>query len=488
MVSVNVTRLLAPLSLATGLVLGACGQKPSEDDQAYVRVPRAALSADFVENTGFVRDHGGSRAWVTGWLPRSAVATAAQMAGGPVTELDERLWARVAHDVDTLAPRPDETVVEGQTSSLFDDPRDGQSGELVQDYHDYDALTTALRNLADEAPELVRLESAGRSGENRELWYVRLGGQVDHEDGGPKLIYIANMHGDETVGREMMVYLLQKLVREYETSPRIKNLVDHTRIWIMPSMNPDGFERGQRGNVRGRDLNRNFPDFTSDNRDIPAGREPETAAVMRLHDTHEFTLAMNHHGGDVCFNMPWDTQPNDDPETRFGDDSVVKTLGREYADANPTMRANNSSGFDNGLTYGYEWYEVNGGLQDWSIHYRNATHATSELSYTKYPEARHLPRFWRENEEPLVRYLERGRMGLHLKIFDEATQAPIEGALIEHSGSSRKFVAKSATVHRLTLPGTWTVKVSAPGYESKQLELTAEDFSGSFTEVGLNRL
>jgi carboxypeptidase D len=37
------------------------------------------------------------------------------------------------------------------------------------------------------------------------------------------------------------------------------NLVNNTRIFIMPSMNPDGFELGIRGNARGVDLNRYPP-------------------------------------------------------------------------------------------------------------------------------------------------------------------------------------------------------------------------------------
>ena len=53
--------------------------------------------------------------------------------------------------------------------------------------------------------------------------------------------YIGNIHGDETVARQLILYLAQYLLHNYGTDPRITKLVDHTEIFLMPSSNPDGF-------------------------------------------------------------------------------------------------------------------------------------------------------------------------------------------------------------------------------------------------------
>lgn len=68
------------------------------------------------------------------------------------------------------------------------------------------------------------------------------------------------MHGDETVGREILIQLIRLFASEYmgngPYSERISKLVNNTDIWIIPTMNPDGFELGRRGNSGFFDLNR----------------------------------------------------------------------------------------------------------------------------------------------------------------------------------------------------------------------------------------
>ena len=54
--------------------------------------------------------------------------------------------------------------------------------------------------------------------------------------------YVENMHGDEVVGREVLLYLIQYLCDHYGSDDTTTNLVDNTDIYVVPSMNPDGYE------------------------------------------------------------------------------------------------------------------------------------------------------------------------------------------------------------------------------------------------------
>ena len=66
--------------------------------------------------------------------------------------------------------------------------------------------------------------------------------------GKPMFKYVANMHGNEAVGRELVVNLAAFLLDNYGKDDRVTELVNGTDLWLMPSLNPDGFEAATEGN------------------------------------------------------------------------------------------------------------------------------------------------------------------------------------------------------------------------------------------------
>lgn len=69
-----------------------------------------------------------------------------------------------------------------------------------------------------------------------------------HEAGEPELKYVGNMHGDEILGRELLLQLIVYLCDNYGKSDLVTNLIDSTRIHIIPTLNPDGYKKSQRPN------------------------------------------------------------------------------------------------------------------------------------------------------------------------------------------------------------------------------------------------
>ena len=114
-----------------------------------------------------------------------------------------------------------------------------------------------------------------------------------HELGEPEFKFVGNMHGNEVIGRELMLELMVQLCDSYlDQNENVVKLLTSTRIHLLTTMNPDGWQAAVdnefetlrsaknfssktdmllengvtewltgRQNAKNVDLNRNFPDL-----------------------------------------------------------------------------------------------------------------------------------------------------------------------------------------------------------------------------------
>lgn len=66
----------------------------------------------------------------------------------------------------------------------------------------------------------------------------------EHMLGKPDVKYVGGIHGNEAVGRELLLHLIQYFVTNYHTDSYVKWLLDNTRIHILPSLNVSEFVIG----------------------------------------------------------------------------------------------------------------------------------------------------------------------------------------------------------------------------------------------------
>uniref|UniRef100_A0A0K2UK94 Peptidase M14 domain-containing protein n=2 Tax=Lepeophtheirus salmonis TaxID=72036 RepID=A0A0K2UK94_LEPSM len=374
---------------------------------------------------------------------------------------------------------------------------------LAFNYHNHTEMTNYLRHISTIYSNLTALYSIGQSVQGRELWVMVVSrSPYEHMIGKPNVKYVANMHGNEAVGRELMLHLILYLVQQYESDYYVRWLLDNTRIHIMPSMNPDGFEVASEGaceggqgryNARGFDINRNFPDYFKHNNKRP---QPETEAVKEWISKIQFVLSGNIHGGALVASYPFDNTPNSifssllSSPSLAPDNDVFKHLATTYSISHGRMYLGESCKFgapkfSNGTTNGAAWYPLTGGMQDYNYIWHGCMEITLELSCCKFPPSVELPQFWEDNRNSLLRFIGEAHKGVKGFVKDESGSA-IEGASMKVKGRDVGFqTTKEGEFWRILLPGIYTMEIFAPGYQPREVQFAIVEQNPTLLNVTL---
>ena len=110
-------------------------------------------------------------------------------------------------------------------------------------YYPYAALTAKLRDLTALYPNLLKMESIGKSFEGRDVWIVTATNfATGPAEDKPALWADGNIHATEVSASSACLYALHKLATGYGTDPTVTRAMDTRAFYIVPRVNPDGAE------------------------------------------------------------------------------------------------------------------------------------------------------------------------------------------------------------------------------------------------------
>ena len=343
-----------------------------------------------------------------------------------------------------------------------------------QSYPTYRQYLEIMKSFADNYPSICRLDTIGNSVRGQKVLVLKISDNVAAEEDEPEVFYSSTIHGDELGGFILMMRLADSLLSSYNSSQRIKSLIDNLQIYINPLSNPDGTYNNDstvsnciRYNAHSYDLNRNFPDPVYP---YNAGnvQQKEVTDMVKFIDNHRFVISANFHAGMEIVNYPWD-YPDNKSRPRHADNNWFVHVSRMYADTvHLSSPSNYMYEYDNGIVLGYVWYPVNGGRQDYVTWYRHGREVTIELDYTKETSSSNLDSLWKYNRKSLIDYLGNAMYGIHGHVKDSVTLKPVEALVFikGHDCDSSQVYSDSqrGSFTRLIMPGTWDLTFSANGY------------------------
>lgn len=280
---------------------------------------------------------------------------------------------------------PDIDAVAAAEAARLHDPA-ARTADWFAEYRDYDAIAAHLRALAELAPERVSLQAIGTSLENRPLWALRIGGGAP---GATAMMINGTQHAREWIAAMVSTCVADRLVRGYDSDPAIRAFVDHTRLWVVPVVNPDGYQfswstdrywRKNRRDRHGVDLNRNFAvafggagssrnQRSETYHGAYAFSEPETAALRDLARREAIALHVDFHAYGQLLLYPWSYTG-----TPAKDRDRLAALGDRMASA---MFASHQTQYR--LMSSIDLYAAAGTMGDWMYGEAGALSYTIEL-------------------------------------------------------------------------------------------------------------
>lgn len=244
-------------------------------------------------------------------------------------------------------------------SALIDDQRNIR----IPDKYPYGVLQEHLSCLMQLYPSLLEVSSIGQSVQGRELYTIRIG------TGPNKVLVVGTSHAREVIATQgIMEFVSRFLAAATEPMGRslygdydVRDVIEHTTMYVVPMLNPDGveivyeglpsghplyaeykanprrFKSSYKSNFNGVDLNRQFPYRFDEYRrrpNTPKGpassdwcgpaplSEPETAALASFTTSLQPSVALSIHcTGNVIFSMGMKSVP------------AIRACGKRLAEA-----------------------------------------------------------------------------------------------------------------------------------------------------------
>jgi hypothetical protein len=363
-------------------------------------------------------------------------------------------------------------------------------------YPRLEMLEYQFADLVRSFPHLARIYQIGESTTWRQpIWAIRLSDNPDLDEDEPAILFTGIHHAREPLGAFIGKAIMEELLANYGKSARHTRLVDSLEIWLVPIVNPDGYKyimeqqltfpwwrknlRDNNGDglfdplIDGVDLNRNY-DYNWEEggegnpgswfyRGSTAFSENEIQALRDLALRENFLIGVSYHSYGESILYPWGNFH------RVPDQELIVDIAQRCA---------NQIGRVSGSGY-YNVLPLNGRVGQssiWMYAELSAVDFIIETGEEYFPSPEDIPRIVHGNVQGALYLMDRAlRSGVSGHVRDRYTAKPLS-AEIHVQGfdasyvKSRRTNTTSGRFDRLLFPGSYTLEIRSPGYQSEIIE------------------
>ncbi|MCK4569299.1 MAG: T9SS type A sorting domain-containing protein [Bacteroidales bacterium] len=323
-------------------------------------------------------------------------------------------------------------------------------------YHSYQEIVDLADSLVDAFPDICMKKMYGTSIQGRELAALKISDNVGDNENEAEVFFDGGIHGDEIGASENCIRFARDLCRKYDNDPDVTFLVDNREIWIYYMVNPDGRVNMSRYNAAGVDLNRDYG-YMWDGWGGSTGAfsQIEIKNLRNCSYEHQFVVHTTFHSGTEYISCPWSYRPEAPADAQH-----ILQLAELYSDV---------SGYAN-LEFGQGnsgMYAINGSTKDGNYGIAGSISWSMEISYNKQPPASQIMQYYNWNYPSMLAMIEYAGYGLEGTVTDVNTDDPVRATIFINDYMQTYSDSTAGDYHKYVLPGKYSIKVIANGYETQ---------------------
>ena len=312
----------------------------------------------------------------------------------------------------------------------------------------YAEIESSVEEFAQQYPDLCQLDTIGESVEGRSIYRLVITNNPLEQRKIPEVRIIGGIHGDECQSVDEVLRIIDWLLRGYDVDSERRRFVDNIEFHIVPLVNPDGYVATTRENANYLDINRNFGFSWSESNPLSPFSEPESRAIRDFSQQQAFVLGLSYHTQANYVNGPWNYTP-----FHPRDEDLIDAIGYDYA---------GDSSYD--VVFGWDWYEITGDVNDWSLGTQGTFDWTIELTSSNNP-------VWDVHEPGLRAFFNWAFRGVQGTVTDKITGESLHAMItVEPEGAPIFSDSVLGDYHRILMDGNYEITAWAPGYQPKTIE------------------
>ncbi|MDA3908959.1 MAG: M14 family zinc carboxypeptidase, partial [Sulfurimonas sp.] len=113
---------------------------------------------------------------------------------------------------------------------------------MRQQYSSYTECVDFFKSAQISNPDLFKVESIGKTWEDRDIIAVSITKNIDTHLDKPALFFTGTIHAREWIGIELSLSFAKYILDHIDYDPQLNDILDRATLYMVPCANPDGFE------------------------------------------------------------------------------------------------------------------------------------------------------------------------------------------------------------------------------------------------------